>query len=114
LTEDAGEHSDLVCRLASRVTEQLATRSLTVPAPVTIAVAPELRDQRLGLYHCGQGRVEILAPGAYAALRADGQAPAFAPVSDDAFFESVIRHELVHAALDDMPCPFDACPTGQD
>jgi hypothetical protein len=114
LTEDAGEHSDLVCRLASRVTEQLATRSLTVPAPVTIAVAPELRDQRLGLYHCGQGRVEILAPGAYAALRADGQAPAFAPVSDEAFFESVIRHELVHAALDDMPCPFDSCPTGQE
>jgi hypothetical protein len=113
-TENAGENADLICRLAARATEQLATCNLTVPAPVTIVVAPELDDQCVGLYHCGQGRVEILAPGAYAALRAEGKASAFAPVSDEAFFESVIRHELVHAALDDMPCPFDSCPTGQE
>lgn len=113
-TENAGEDADLICSLAARATEQLATCNLTVPAPVTIAVIPELQDQCLGLYHCGQGRIEILAPGEYAPLRAKGKASAFAPVSDEAFFESVIRHELAHAALDDMPCPFDSCVASQE
>jgi hypothetical protein len=113
-TENAGEDAGLICSLAARATEQLATCNLTVPAPVTIAVIPELEDRCLGLYHCGQGRIEILAPGDYAPLRDEGKASAFAPVSDAAFFESVIRHELAHAALDDMPCPFESCVASQE
>lgn len=33
----------------------------------------------------------------------------FAPLSDDVCFASVITHELAHAAMDAVPCPFQAC-----
>lgn len=33
----------------------------------------------------------------------------FSVLPDDAYFESVIAHELVHAAYDSVPCPFTAC-----
>lgn len=113
-TEGAGDDADLICTLAARATEQLQDFDLAVPEPVTIAVIPELQDQCLGVYHCGTGRIEILAPEAYLPLRESGDASAFDAVSNDAFFESVIRHEMAHAALDAMRCPFKACPVGQE
>ena len=112
--EGAGDDADVICAYAARATEQLQSFGLAVPAPVTIAVIPELGDNCLGVYHCGTGRIEILARDAYAPLREAGEASAFATVSEDAFFESIIRHELAHAALDSMPCPFEACPVGQE
>jgi hypothetical protein len=113
-TENAGDDAALICALAARATEQLASCNLTVPAPLAITVIPELEDRCLGLYHCGEGRVEILAPGAYLPLRTESEASAFATVSEEAFFESVIRHELAHAALDSMPCPFESCLASQE
>lgn len=47
-------------------------------------------------------------------FRAAGAASALAIISDYAFFESVILHELAHAALDDMPCSFPSCIVGQE
>jgi hypothetical protein len=113
-TEDAGDDAEIICAHAARATEQLESFDLAVPAPVTIAVVPELGDNCLGVYHCGTGRIEILAPEAYVPPREAGEASAFATVSNDAFFESIIRHELAHAALDSMLCPFEACPVGQE
>lgn len=113
-TENAGDVHEMICAHAARATEQLATCNLTVPAPVTVAVVPALTDQCLGLYHCGTGRIEVLAPEAYPPLRAASPGSAFDPVSDAAFYESILRHELAHAALDKMPCPFAACPAGQE
>lgn len=113
-TEGAGDNAQIICTYAARATEQLQSFDLAVPAPVTIAVIPELGDHCLGVYHCGTGRIEILAPEAYVPLREAGEASAFATVSNDAFVESIIRHELAHAALDSMPCPFEACPVGQE
>ena len=92
----------------------MSTCNLDVPAPITITVVPELEEQCLGVYHCGEGRIEMLPPDAYADLRNRTGASAFAAVSADAFFESVLRHELAHAALDTMPCPFKSCITGQE
>lgn len=113
-TEHAGDAAELICSAAARATDQLASCNLEVPEQITITVTDELPDQCLGVYHCGQGHIEILAPEAYAPVRAAGAASAFALISDDAFFESVIRHELAHAALDDMPCPFPSCIVGQE
>jgi hypothetical protein len=114
LVENAGEHADLICDISERATAQLASCNLTVPAPVRIALVDSLDEHCLGLYLCGQGRIEIMAPEAYSDLRAAGDAAAFAALPDDVFFESIIRHELAHAALQDMPCPFPACPVGQE
>jgi hypothetical protein len=85
-----------------------------VPTPVTIAVVPGLEEHCLGLYHCGEARIEILAPGAYPERRMTGDGAAFGPVSPEAFFESLLRHELAHASLEDMPCPFPSCIVGQE
>lgn len=112
--ENAGDAAARICTLAARATNQLSSCNLTVPELVTIAVVPELEDQCLGLYHCGNGRIEILAPEDYVALQAASNISAFSQVSSEGFFESVIRHELAHAALDTMKCPFDACLIGQE
>lgn len=114
LTVSAEEDHALICDIAGRASRDLASCHLTVPEPVTIAVIPELSDHCLGLYHCGQNLIEILAPEAYAAMQEDGETRAFAGLSPEALFDSVIRHELAHAALDTMPCPFEACPVGQE
>ncbi|MDG4649814.1 hypothetical protein P6F26_15320 [Roseibacterium sp. SDUM158017] len=113
-TENAGAEAGRVCEAAARATEQLETCSLTVPAPVTIAMVDALEDDCLGVYHCGERRIEILSQASYTELRAIGAASAFASISDDAFFEGVIRHELAHAALDDLPCPFGSCLAAQE
>jgi hypothetical protein len=114
LVENAEEHAPLICALSERATAQLASCNLTVPGPVTIAMADDLGEHCVGIYHCGQGRIEIMAPEVYTELRAGNARSAFAALPDDVFFESVIRHELAHAALQDMPCPFPACPVGQE
>lgn len=113
-TENAGDDAGTICAHAAQATEQLRRFDLIVPDAVTIAVVPELRENCLGVYHCGTGLIEILAPETYVQLRQRSETAVFASVSDDAFFESIIRHELAHAALDAMPCPFDACPVGQE
>lgn len=112
-TEAAGADATLICEIAARAAEQLSTCNLNVPEPVLIEVVDALETGCLGVYHCGERRIEIERPAAYAAHLAGGSG-AFAPVSEQAFFESIIRHELVHAALDEMPCPFDSCVVGQE
>jgi hypothetical protein len=114
LTINAGDDAPLICAMAETVRAQLASCTLTVPAPITIAIVPDLIDHCLGIYHCGQGQIDLLPPARYAAMLESGEAEAFAPISPSYFFESVLRHEMAHAALDEMPCPFDTCIVGQE
>lgn len=58
-------------------------------------------------YHCGENRMEILTPSAMAAQRS--REGAFSSIDDKMFFRSVVVHELAHAALDPVRCPFDDC-----
>lgn len=110
ITSKPGLHGP-ICRDARAAIADLATCGLSVPMPLDIAVVEDLGENCLGIYRCGEGRIEILPPGRYAAWQADG---AFADVSLEAFVSSVVRHELVHAALEGMPCPFDSCIVGQE
>lgn len=98
------------CKVAARARAKLATCGVTLNRPIEF----QLRDRVegaygdcLGLYHCGEDRIEILAPSAMSLAREDESA--FAAVSDSAYWESVIVHELTHAAYDAVTCPFSTC-----
>jgi hypothetical protein len=114
LIEGAGADAPLICGLADRVRAQLATCNLTVPEPLSIAIVPELAENCVGLYHCGENRIDLLPPAEYAELQAAGDLEAFQPISPEAIFESLMRHEMAHAALADTPCPYDSCLVTQE
>ncbi len=62
----------------------------------------------MGLYHCGENRIEILPPDATGALRKPNSA--FAEFPTEQFFDSIVTHELSHAAFDKIPCATGICP----
>ena len=104
------EMAQMVCRAASEAREVLASCNAPIEAPIEISVRESLTGEMgpcLGIYHCGESRIEILSPDAMARARdVDG---AFAEISDDAYWQSVLVHELTHAAYDGVPCPFTHC-----
>ncbi|MCK8462458.1 hypothetical protein MUY35_01175 [Aliiroseovarius sp. S1339] len=61
----------------------------------------------LGLYHCGENRIEILSPQGMSFAR--NKEGAFKLISDDAYWDSILVHELTHAAYDKVECPFFNC-----
>ncbi|SFO27327.1 hypothetical protein SAMN04487859_12217 [Roseovarius lutimaris] len=84
--------------------------SCNIPAitrPLRISVVEDLKPNCFGQYHCGEDRIELLAPPAMQARLSPDSA--YGELSNDAFFKSIAVHELTHSALDDMPCPFKAC-----
>ncbi len=98
------------CSVSGEARLKLATCGVEVNRPIRIElkdrVSGEISDC-LGTYHCGEDLLELLTPDAMRAARAnDG---AFGAVSDTAFWESVIAHELTHAAYDRVHCPFPSC-----
>lgn len=114
LTEGAGADAPLICSLADRVRAQLASCNLIVPEPLTISIVPALAENCVGLYHCGENRIDLLPPANYAERRAAGDLEAFQTTSPEAIFESLMRHEMAHAALADTPCPHDSCLVTQE
>lgn len=112
---DAGADAGLVCEAVSSARDDLAScGGLGWSTPVEIAMVPELPGHCVGLFDCGTGRIEILSPSGYAVPDLFHPENPFGRLSPETFLRSVIRHELVHVALQDMPCPFDACPVAQE
>ena len=109
-----GDRADAphICELASRAIAELATCSVPLDRPILIEIFDTLPDGRIGQYHPGEDRIDLLSPGAAQAGLETG-----APMSlldPDAFQYSILVHELTHAALDDMPCPFPSCYATQE
>lgn len=98
------------CRSIAAARDSLSSCGVRVPESLEIKVVDIIKNVNgscLGLYHCDLGQIEILSPKAMAAKRAtDG---AFAGISDDALWDSVLVHELTHAAYQDVDCPFQSC-----
>lgn len=101
--------AERTCEAAARVLPLLAECGVVLARAQTI----EIRDaipgapDCMGVYHCDADRIELLAPEAMDRLRR--QDGAFHALSTPAFFESVLAHELAHAAYDPVPCPFSDC-----
>ncbi len=99
-----------VCESATEAHDSLASCGVHLSEPLKITVLDRIAaasESCLGLYHCGEGRIELLSPDAMAVRRKAGGA--FAGVSDDALWDSVLVHELTHAAYEQVDCPFPSC-----
>ena len=114
VVQSAGDHSEAICRVASEATRQLASCNLTVPSPITVEVTHEVPSGCYGLYHCGDHLIQLRPVGDYAAHLSSAPQSLFAHVEPDVFFESILRHEMVHAVLEATHCPFDSCPATQE
>jgi hypothetical protein len=110
------EDARLTCAAAARARALFETCNVpTITRPLTIEVIEDtdaIDAGCFGLYHCGQDRIEVLAPATMADKR---QKDGFlATLPGDRFFQSIVAHELTHAAIEDAPCPFTACLIGNE
>ncbi|MDF0595005.1 DUF6639 family protein [Psychromarinibacter halotolerans] len=96
-----------VCDVVGAALPVLAACNLPLSKPLTIDVVDDLPGGCVGMYHCGEDRIEILTPEDTAAVR-NADTP-FRDLDDAAFHDSVIVHELAHALHDQVPCPLDSC-----
>jgi hypothetical protein len=96
-----------ICRVAEATAAGLARCGLPLPGRVEISVGADLAEGCMGVFHCGEGRIELRAPKSFAAARSpDGP---FATLPERAYYDSVVAHEIAHAAHDAVPCPFGTC-----
>lgn len=94
--------ADRICSAADRALDVYAECGVTLPEPVTIRVKQEIAGNCLGLFHCGEGLIDILPPDAISrTIDPDGMY-AHIPVLE--MFDSIIIHELTHALYDKTPC----------
>ena len=110
----ADESAEEICEAASEAKEHLASCNLSVPDPVTVEITNSMPGNCLGLYHCDDNLVQLLPIEAYATHLASSPDSLFGHLEPEVFFESVLRHELVHASLETMPCPYEACPATKE
>lgn len=96
-----------ICEAASRALPRLAECGVELSHPQTVEVADSLPQGCRGIYHCGENRIEVLSPEALQRERLE-EGP-FHPLPTLVYFDSVIAHELAHAAYDAVPCPYDDC-----
>ncbi|MCK8464786.1 hypothetical protein MUY35_13090 [Aliiroseovarius sp. S1339] len=99
---------ETVCDTAHRAARLFSQCHLPALAEtIQIDVVSVLPDGCNAQYHCGKNRIEVLSPEIMRRHRnKDG---AFGFLTDDAFYQSVIVHELTHASFDKVPCPFNTC-----
>ena len=98
------------CKVVSDSREALASCGVLIERPIAIEVKEAIEGDFgscLGLYRCGEDLIEMLSPEAMRETR-DRDGP-FELVSEDAYWDSVLIHELTHAAYDKVICPFSAC-----
>lgn len=102
------ELRDRVCTVAASGIRTLSSCNVALTRPVRIEISETLPPGCVGLYHYGKDLIEVLPP-AMAAERRAADSP-FRTLGKDAYFDSIIVHELVHAGFDTVPCPVPGCP----
>ena len=106
LSATATEAEKLCSRVRTSL-DMLTSCNVPLTHPVTVQLRDSLSPGCMGFYHCGEERIELLSPKAMAPLRRADGSLAFVDVTD--YFQSILTHELAHAAYASVPCPFDGC-----
>ena len=88
--------SDRMCIVADQAVFDLAACNLPLTEPVTVRLVEAFPIHCVGVFHCGEGLIEILNPTKMDTAKAES--PLFAPLDTERYFESILYHELVHAA----------------
>ena len=96
-----------VCENADASIAHFAACGLGSPPLQTVEIRETLDANCIGLFHCGEDRIEILSPSGLDAVR-DGL-ELFGHIPTDRLFASVLHHELSHALYETRPCPFQSC-----
>jgi hypothetical protein len=106
--ENGGDYTARVCGAAERAVEELRACNLPLERPVTVTLSKDIEEACAGLYHCGADLIEVLHPESLG--KRIGNSALFSELGVLEYFDSIVFHELVHAAFDDVPCPLAACP----
>ena len=101
-------YGNRICKVAEQAVEELASCNLPLFRPISVSLADELEDNCVGLYHCGEDRIELLRPERLSAII--DQSALFSQLGLMEYFDSILFHELAHAAADAIPCPNATCP----
>lgn len=101
--------AEQTCRAAKRTVPVIAHCGVVLADPLKIEVRDLIPDAPdcMGVYHCGESRIEILSPASLAQLRRDDGA--FQRIPTTRYFDSILTHEIAHAAYDAVPCPYRDC-----
>ena len=108
IVDNADVYADRICRVAAEAVDDLAACNLPLDRPITITLSRELEDNCVGTYHCSEDLIELSHPDVLAAII--DKSALFSALDVMTYFDSILYHELVHAAFDTVYCPFDACP----
>lgn len=108
VTSEAAGDADLACTAAVRSAAVFAQCVVPVLSrQIAIDIIKTMPRGCVGLYHCGEDRLEVLATDVLPQTRANlGVLPLLAT---EPYFQSIVVHELAHAATDGMPCPVENC-----
>ena len=107
------EHGELVCDAVEHAA--VIFDQCNVPAlarPVHIKVVDQVEPGCVAVYHCGKDMIEVVSPPKMQKLR-DPEG-AFIHLGIEEYFQSVVIHELSHAATYGIPCPFEGCVTAHE
>lgn len=96
-----------VCEVAARGIDLLESCNAPITLPLRINVVRDIGMPCVGVYHCGKQLIEVLHPETLATVPDVNEA--FEQLSIETYFESIIVHEMTHAAYDVVPCPFGDC-----
>lgn len=114
IVQGSVERAEAICVAAEDAKGQLASCNLPVTQTVTVEITRALPGNCFGLYSCEENLIQLQPLDAYADLLSEEPGIPFGHLEPEAFFNSILRHELAHAALDGMPCRFEACPATQE
>ncbi|MBS0122643.1 hypothetical protein [Thetidibacter halocola] len=96
-----------ICEQSDSALTVLADCGLPKPDPVRVRVVEAFETDCVGLFHCGVGLIEVLAPEPMTERQADFAIFAEIPPRD--FQASILMHEVAHAVLEKTPCPDRNC-----
>lgn len=111
---NAEDRTRTICEAASKAIEQLSSCNLIVSQKITIEIIDTLPRNCHGLYLCDDKVIQLLPLENYMEYLSKNPESPFSHLEPEVFFDSVLRHELAHAALDGTPCPFDVCPVTRE
>lgn len=114
ITIEAAEerHATQVCTAVQRAIQVIDACGLPqIPGALTIQVVDELEQPCMAHYQCAENEIYVLSPEIMEANRVSG---AFSHLGAEAYFSSVIVHEVAHSVAASLPCPFESCIVAEE